>query len=247
MQEFGLIGKQLSHSFSKNYFTAKFENEKILNCSYSLFELKNSSEIPSLISSNPNLIGLNITIPFKKDVLAYLDFQSPEVKEIGAANTIKIKRYNQSYILEGYNTDAYGFEYSLLKLLPTKNISALVLGTGGASNAVCYVLKKNNINYTLVSRTKKSNTFIYSELTESIIRNHALIINTTPLGMYPNVTSYPPIPYQYLTAEHVLFDLIYNPEETLFLKQGKLMGTKTSNGLEMLEKQAEKAWEIWQE
>lgn len=245
MKLYGLIGEKLTHSFSHNYFTEKFLKENISGCSYSLFVLSNISELSKLIKDNPNLAGLNVTIPYKTEVFPFLNEISEEAKAIGAVNTIKINRSTNSLQLIGYNTDVEGFEFSLLKNISTKNLKALVLGTGGASRAVCYVLKKHNIPFQLVSRNKTEDTLLYSELSKEIIHKHKLLINTTPLGMFPEINSLPPIPYQHLTSEHILFDLVYNPAETVFLKQGKLKNCKIINGLDMLYTQAEEAWKIW--
>jgi shikimate dehydrogenase len=246
IRQFGLIGYPLSHSFSKRFFTKKFEKENIEGCHYELFPLDTIETFLELIKSHPNLVGLNVTIPYKKAILDYLDEIDEEAEKVGAVNTISIKNGK----LKGYNTDVYGFEISLLNLLKEKkeelpNISALILGTGGAAQAVAYVLKKLSINFQYVSRRKRKNILSYSELDEFLIKKHDLIINTTPLGMSPNQESCPDIPYPFLTSRHFLYDLVYNPEKTLFLRKGASKNARTSNGLEMLILQAEKAWEIW--
>jgi shikimate dehydrogenase len=244
---FGLIGYPLTHSFSQKYFSEKFVREKIDDCEYRLFPIENISEIPKLIELIPELQGFNVTIPYKeqvKDILNEIDF---EAKEIGAVNTVKIIQKNNKLHLKGYNTDVYGFSESLTPFLNGNENLALILGTGGASKAVQYSLKKLNINYTLVSRSpyKEENTIFYSEITKEIIENHQIIINTTPLGMYPDIFQYPEIPYEFINENHIMFDLIYNPKETQFLKFGKYKNAKIINGLEMLYLQAEKSWEIF--
>lgn len=261
MKKFGLIGFPLSHSFSKKYFEEKFQRaclpdrqEQITDCSYDLFELKTIEELPSLLKSNPELVGINVTIPYKESVIPFLDSISDEAKEIGAVNCI---RWNNGK-LEGWNTDCYGFENSFLKHFDKSNNkvesvfkapfgglgAVFVLGTGGSSKAVCYVLKKLNLPFTKVSRKKENNCIAYEEIS-ALMQERNIFINTSPLGMFPNENEYPNIPYDKLSANDFLFDLIYNPTETLFLKKGKAMGTKTQNGLEMLELQAEKSWQIW--
>jgi shikimate dehydrogenase len=245
---FGLIGYPLSHSFSKKYFSQKFENEGVTDCRYDLFPLKKIEELPELVKVQPDLIGLNVTIPYKEAVFNYLDEIEEEAVEIGAVNTIKI----ENGILRGYNTDVFGFEQSLrnfLKLPTTKvqkpSLKALLLGTGGASKAVAYVLRKLGIDFQVVSRQSGKADLTYKELDEHLLKDYLLIVNTTPLGMSPNVEKCPAIPYEFLTDLHFLYDLVYNPEKTLFLKKGAEKGSRTCNGLEMLYLQAEKAWEIW--
>ncbi|MCB0652987.1 MAG: shikimate dehydrogenase [Saprospiraceae bacterium] len=241
---FGLIGYPISHSFSKKYFTEKFQKESIENCFYELFPLEHIDLLPSLIQAHNHLEGLNVTIPYKQLVMPFLDEIAPSAREVGAVNTIRIKNGK----LHGYNTDIYGFEHSLLKLLnsgPVQPKKALVLGTGGAASAVIYVLNKLKIGYKTVSRTADKGNLVYQDLNAKIMQAYKLIINTTPLGMSPNINNLPLIPYTSIGTEHFLFDLVYNPEETAFLKTGKFAGAATSNGMEMLFLQAEKAWEIW--
>ena len=245
MNIYGLIGKNLGHSFSANYFNEKFQIERI-NSHYELFPLSSISEFPSLITNNPDLKGLNITIPYKQAIIPYLDKLSDEAKEVGAVNVIKFYYDNNgSQILEGYNSDVFGFKNSILPLLNSKIKNALILGNGGASKAVIYVLNNLDINVTVVSRTKEKGDITYDDLNEDIVHKNLLIVNTTPLGMFPDIDSFPRIPYQYLTSKHVCFDLVYNPLETVFLKKGKEMGATVKNGLEMLKLQADAAWEIW--
>jgi shikimate dehydrogenase len=242
MRKFGLIGFPLTHSFSKKYFEAKFQREAITDASYDLFPLKTIEELPALLKSNPELIGLNITIPYKESVMQYLNKVSPEAKEVGAVNCIKWNNGN----LEGMNTDCYGFEKSLIRFVgDNTNIQCYILGTGGSSKAVQFVLKKLNLDFALVSREKRMGTTLYNEISSSKKERRSLFINTTPLGMFPEINSAPEIPYDLLSENDFLFDLVYNPSETLFLKKGREKGCKTKNGLEMLELQAQKSWEIW--
>lgn len=240
---FGLIGYPLSHSFSKKYFTEKFKKDK-LEHSYELFPLESIKEFPTLLKSHTDLTGLNVTIPYKEDVMAYLDDLSDEAKQAGAVNTIKISEGK----LTGYNTDIYGFRNSIKPFLEPQHQKALILGTGGASKAISYAFKELGIDFHFVTRSKKdkpSNVFTWEELNENIIRHFLLIVNTTPLGMYPDVEGYPEMPYEALTTSHFMYDLVYNPDETVFLRKGKDKGSKTMNGLDMLKLQAERAWEIW--
>jgi shikimate dehydrogenase len=244
MREFGLIGKTLDHSFSQKYFEEKFRSENINNCSYELFELDDIEELPGLIESIPSLEGLNVTLPFKKSVLNYCDQLGEVAMETGAVNVIRIIRMPGRFYLRGYNTDVFGFEHSTRDLTRYKN--ALILGRGGAAVSVAFALTKLGINYKYVSRNPHdAKAIAYVDLDREIMDGYRLIINTTPLGMHPNEKSFPNIPYQYLTQDHFLYDLIYNPEETEFLKKGLKYGAKTFNGMAMLEMQAEGAWEIW--
>ncbi len=243
VRSFGLIGRNISYSFSVGYFTEKFQKEEISDCTYENFDLQDISEFPKLIQSKPNLIGLNVTIPYKEQVIPYLDELHETAAEIGAVNTIKIT--SEGNII-GYNTDYYGFQKSIEPYLKPTHKQALILGTGGASKAVAYALKKLQINAVFVSRNNLQNGLTYSDLTKDIVDSHLLIINCTPLGTFPNVENKPDFPYQFLTPKHLLYDLIYNPGETAFLKMGKAKGASICNGLEMLVHQAEKAWEIWE-
>ncbi len=240
MRTYGLIGFPLTHSFSSKYFAEKFSREGITDCIYKNFPLENINEFP-VLSKAETLSGLNVTIPYKESVIEYLDELDQTVRAIGAVNCIKFTNGRAV----GYNTDAYGFSESLKSFIGETKLKALILGTGGSSKAVAYSLDSIGIPYQSVSRTKNSDNLTYPELTENIISSHKLIINTTPVGMFPNTIDAPTIPYQYLTSGHFLFDLIYNPEETLFLKQGSKYGAHTRNGLEMLQLQAEKSWTIW--
>ncbi len=246
MRLFGLIGYPLSHSFSAKYFTNKFADEKILDAQYKLFPIENISEVITLIDNNLELQGFNVTIPYKKSIIPFLSGMSIEAQYIGAVNTVKIIRKENNIELYGFNTDVIGFQESLLPIVGNR-INALILGTGGSALAVAYVLKKLNISYYFVSRKLNNNNILYSNLTKDIIEKCTLIINTTPMGMNPNNDSFANIPYQYLFNEHLLFDLVYNPTETRFMKKGIEMGAKVKNGMEMLEKQADAAWKIWQD
>lgn len=241
MKLYGLLGKTLKHSFSKTYFTEKFAALNIADCRYENFELKSINELPELLANNPSIKGLNVTIPYKEDVIQFLDEKSEVVQKINACNCINIIHGK----LIGYNTDVFGFEQSLLPFLKPHHKKALILGTGGAAKAVQYALKKLSISFQNVSRSKSDNTATYEELNKSILQDHTLIINTSPLGMYPKMDEAPPIPYEFLTSQHLLFDLIYNPEKTLFLKKGEDRGAEIANGKEMLLLQAEESWRIW--
>ena len=249
MRQFGLIGYPLSHSFSQKFFTEKFLQENIVNAKYDNFPIPSIESFAGLWKENPNLEGLNVTIPYKKEVIPFLDHSSAVVQEIHACNCIR-KFNNELY---GYNTDVIGFEKSLLPFLKPHHTQALILGTGGASAAVQWVLQKLNIQFQLVSRntnTIEANTEMkaslsYDQLAASVIESHTLIINTSPLGMYPNTNEAPPIAYEGITAQHHLYDLVYNPIETLFMKNGLAKGATVQNGLAMLHIQAEESWTIW--
>jgi shikimate dehydrogenase len=246
MRQFGIIGKTLEHSFSKKYFEEKFLKENINNCAYDLYELDEIEELPGLIESIPELEGLNVTIPYKKSVLKYIDQLDEVAMETGAVNTIRIIRMPGKFYLRGYNTDVAGFEHSTRDILRYKD--ALILGRGGAAASVAYALNKMGIQYKFVSRNPHDkNAIAYVDLDRETMNKHQLIVNTTPIGLYPNENNSPNIPYPYLTENHFLYDLIYNPEETEFLKKGIRYGAKILNGLPMLEIQAEKAWDIWSE
>lgn len=241
MKQFGLIGYPLSHSFSKGYFTEKFSKENIIDCNYAVFPLEKIEDFIELCNQHKNFVGLNVTIPYKEKIIPFLDELNEEAKEIGAVNTIKF--INGKKV--GFNSDCFGFEMSLKPLLKSHHTSALILGTGGASKAVEYVLKKLGIKYQYVSRNKSEKAISYEEIDEFIIQNSTLLINASPNGMYPNINDAPNLPYQFITDQHLLYDLIYNPEETLFMKKGKAQGAQTKNGLEMLYLQAERSWKIW--
>jgi len=241
MRRFGLIGFPLSHSFSKKFFSEKFENDNTLDCSYENFPISAINQFPELLQQHLDLQGINVTIPFKKAIIPYLSSISPVVEAIGACNCIQIREG----ALIGHNTDVVGFRQSLLPFLQPHHQQALVLGTGGASAAVVYVLKQLSISYLLVSRSTEQDTIAYQDLTQSILAEHTLIINTTPLGTFPQVDECPPIPYDLLTPLHHLYDLVYNPAETRFIKMGKEKGASFQNGWEMLIEQANESWRIW--
>jgi shikimate dehydrogenase len=237
---FGLIGHPVSHSFSKGFFEKKFERENIKDCRYDMFDLKSIQDVIDL-KKNPYLKGLNVTVPYKKSIIPLLDFISEEAIKIGAVNTIKITDGKWF----GYNTDVIGFEKSLVPLLSPAIKNALILGTGGASLAVRYVLEKLGISFSFVSRNLENADYRYKDLSESVLNTHQLIINTTPLGMFPDINKMPEIPLKYLTLNHLVCDLIYNPEETFLLKNAAFAGCQIKNGLEMLHIQAEESWKIW--
>ncbi|PIB35572.1 shikimate dehydrogenase [Reichenbachiella sp. 5M10] len=244
MKLFGLIGRTLKHSFSKNYFTQKYKTEKIPGCQYELFELNDISEFPQLIAQHKDtLSGLNVTIPYKLDVMQYLDEIDSHAEAIQAVNTVKFTPEGK---LKGYNTDYYGFRSSI-ETWDLTGKKALVLGTGGASKAIEKALSDLGIPYQMVSRTASDKTLSYETLLDfpAIVREHHLIINTTPLGTYPDVEGKANLPYEELSADHCLFDLVYNPEVTAFLQKGLDAGAKIKNGYTMLVGQAEKSWEIW--
>jgi shikimate dehydrogenase len=261
MKHYGLIGYPLSHSFSKKFFAEKFEKEKITDAEYHLYPIEHISELPALLKGHRDLCGLNVTIPHKLSVLKYLDWIEHDAKTAGAVNCIRISAESpveaafsgelgikgHNFRLEGFNTDIYGFERSLKPLLKPQHSQALVLGDGGAAKAVKCVLENMGINYRVVTRKPLQDNLLFDDLMSHHIEQHKLIINTTPLGMTPNIGEFPPIPYEFITHEHLLYDLIYNPEETVFLKKGKEHGAAIKNGYEMLVLQAEKSWEIWTE
>lgn len=243
MRKLGLLGRNISYSFSRAYFKKKFEDENIDDVSYENFDIETINLLPELINNTSNLKGFNVTIPYKEEILPFLDKLDDNAKKIGAVNTIKIDKNNK---LIGYNTDYYGFIKSLQPFLKPHHKNALILGTGGASKAVAFSLKQLHIKHQFVSRTaKNSMDYTYDSLTEEIIKQHQIIINCSPVGTFPNLNALPNIPYKGITSDHILYDLIYNPEETTFLRLGKQKGAITINGLEMLKLQAEKAWSIW--
>lgn len=244
MKLYGLIGYPLSHSFSATYFKKKFAQEHIFDCDYQLFPIPDISELTQILKENPDLCGLNVTIPYKKEIFPFLTYIDSVAAEVGAVNTVKVIRKENKVELQGFNTDILGFEYSLKPLLLGRN-KALILGTGGAAAAVSYVLKKLGISYFQVSRRPSQNTIGYSDITRKILNEYSIIVNTTPVGMFPHLDEAPPIPYSWLNSNHLLYDLIYHPETTLFMKNGLEQGCTVKNGLEMLQIQAEEAWKIW--
>jgi shikimate dehydrogenase len=245
MKTYGLIGYPLSHSFSKKYFTEKFQNEGIEDHQYELLPIEDIKKLPDLLIENPTLCGLNVTIPHKVNVLCYLNEVDEAAEKIGAVNCISIRSFDGENYLKGYNTDAYGFEASLQPLLQPQHTKALVFGDGGAAKAVKYVLTKLGIEYQVVVRKELPDTILYSAITAELLASHTLLINTTPLGMSPHVDSYPEIDYSQLGPDHLAYDLVYNPLETAFLAKAAAQGAQIKNGLEMLYQQAEKAWAIW--
>ncbi len=242
MREFGLIGKTLKHSFSQKYFEEKFRREQITDASYSLFELTDIKQLTEFIRQHPQLVGFNVTIPYKQQIIPYLDELSEEAAAVNAVNTVVIEHVGGQILTKGYNTDIIGFRESLREVdLPKQ---ALVLGTGGAAAAVTYVLENLGCRCTAISRDPQRG-LPYSALNADIIRQHKFIVNCTPLGTYPNINEKPDIPYEGLSGEHFLYDLVYNPSETALLKEGILRGAKVQNGLQMLHAQAEASWRIW--
>jgi shikimate dehydrogenase len=239
---YGLIGKTLSHSFSKRYFTEKFEKESISNSIYQLFEIPSIEEFPKLVAQQPDLKGLNVTIPYKEEIIPFLDGLDERAKRIGAVNVIQ---FNKGKLI-GYNSDYVGFKTSLEKFIPHTQFKALILGTGGASKAVKTALEDLKIPYLFVSRQQSENVLAYQDVNKEILTDYTLIINTTPLGMYPKIDTFPSLPYENMNSNHYLYDLVYNPELTLFMQKGIKQGAKVISGLEMLHFQAEAAWEIWQ-
>lgn len=241
MQHYALIGRRLGHSFSKRYFSAKFESEAI-DASYSLIELDDISAIVGLVRDDNALCGLNVTIPYKERVISYLDEVSLEAQSVGAVNCIAIRNGR----MVGYNTDVEGIRVTLAKLNIKADTKALILGSGGAAKAVAYVLRQLDIPYLIISRSEANGDLVYSNLTDEIVESHKLIINTTPLGMYPDVDSAPNINYSAIGSDHKVFDLVYNPMPTLFMRRAMECGAQAVGGMLMLETQAEASWRIWQ-
>lgn len=244
MDKYGLIGYPLGHSFSVGYFNEKFSNEHI-NAKYINFEIPSIEDFAEVIESNPELRGLNVTIPYKEQVIPYLNSLSPEANAIGAVNVIRITRKGDKTHLKGFNSDVIGFTRSIEPLLERHHKKALILGTGGASKAVDYGLRSLGIETKFVSRTKRPGFFTYEEITPEIIKDYNIIVNCTPLGMYPNTDVCPTLPYEAMDSHNLLYDLLYNPDETLFMQKGKEHGAITKNGLEMLLLQAFASWEFW--
>lgn len=241
MQQFGLIGYPLSHSFSKKYFTEKFAAEGISGCNYELYPIESIDLFPSLLQDIAGLQGLNVTIPYKESVLPFLHEQSAAVQEIGACNCIRINNGK----LTGFNTDVVGFRQSIEPLLQSHHKNALVLGTGGAAKAVVWVLKQLGIAYSYVSRTKAEGVLGYDDITAEVLKQYPLVINTTPLGMQPNVLAKPSLPYEAVTEDFLFYDLVYNPAKTAFLEAAEQQGAVIKNGADMLIIQAEESWKIW--
>lgn len=244
MDTYGIIGFPLCHSFSKRYFTEKFRLEN-LAAEYLNFEIRDISDVMTIVSEHSYLKGFNVTIPYKQSILPFLDDIDEEARKIGAVNCVKVVRHHSRPRLIGYNTDVYGFKEALLRFIPGNLSNALILGNGGAAKAVRHVLHELNIHTLTVSRTPRTAEEIGYPETASLLPDYHLIINTTPLGTWPDIQTSPALPYPLLTSRHYLFDLVYNPETTLFMKQGAIYGAHTCNGLNMLISQAEKGWEIW--
>jgi shikimate dehydrogenase len=242
LKRFGLLGRNINYSFSRGYFTEKFKNENIEGCSYENFDIPEITEFSKIIENNSDIFGINVTIPYKEQVMPYLDKLSKKAAKIGAVNTIKITKKGK---LKGYNTDYYGFMESLKPLLESHHKKALILGTGGASKGVAFALEELGIDYIFVSRTAKENGLAYEQINAETFNNYQIVINCSPVGTSPNTDAFPLIPYEYFTKNHIAYDLIYNPAKTQFLKKAAAQGAKTKNGQDMLVYQAEKSWEIW--
>ncbi|MBQ0061915.1 MAG: shikimate dehydrogenase [Bacteroidaceae bacterium] len=246
MEKYGLLGYPLGHSFSRNFFNEKFANEGI-DAEYVNFEIPTIDDIMEIIAENKNLKGLNVTIPYKEKVIPYLDEMSAEARAIGAVNVVKVIRTSNEVKLKGFNSDVIGFTRSIEPLLESHHKKALVLGTGGASKAIKHGLKQLGIEYTMVSRREVDGTIQYKNITPEVLQEYTVIVNCTPSGMYPHVNECPELPYEAMSSKHLLYDLVYNPDETLFMKMGAKYGAKTKNGLEMLLLQAYASWEFWHE
>ncbi len=244
MDKYGLIGYPLGHSFSISYHNQRFADEGI-NAKYVNFEIPSIDELPEVLSSNPELKGLNVTIPYKEKVMAFLDYISPEARAIGAVNVIKVIHEGKNIILKGYNSDVIGFTKSIEPMLEPYHKKALILGTGGASKAVNYGLKALGLETVYVSRYERPNTIQYDKITPDVVEEYNVIVNCTPIGMYPHTEECPDLPYEAMNENNILYDLIYNPDETLFMKRGAQYGAQTKNGLEMLLLQAFASWEFW--
>ena len=247
MKRYGLIGYPLGHSFSQKYFTEKFDRECV-DARYDLFPLESINELPGLIHDTEGLAGFNVTIPYKQDVIQFLDEMDDQAREIGAVNVVKITRQvHGAYRLKGFNSDAYGFTESIRPMLGPSHKRALVLGSGGASKAVIFSLRRLGVEPVVVSRRPSAGMLTYAAIDKEILMNYTVIVNASPVGMSPIIDACPDIPYEFLTPRHVCFDLVYNPEETLFLQKASAAGAAVKNGLEMLHLQAEGAWKYWNE
>ncbi|WP_297243984.1 shikimate dehydrogenase [uncultured Prevotella sp.] len=244
MDKYGLIGFPLGHSFSKSFFNEKFQNEGI-DAEYINFEIKGIDELPEVLATNPELRGLNVTIPYKEKVLSFLDYISVEARAIGAVNVIRVDHKGDDVLLKGYNSDVIGFTKSIEPLLETFHKKALILGTGGASKAINYGLKSLGLETVLVSRFERPGTIQYKDITPDVVKEYNVIVNCTPSGMFPHYDECPDLPYEALDNHNLLYDLIYNPDETLFMKKGRERGAQTKNGLEMLLLQAFASWDFW--
>lgn len=246
MDTYGLIGYPLGHSFSRNFFNQKFVDEGI-DAVYENFEIPSIEMFLEVLEATATLRGLNVTIPYKEKVISYLDVLSPEARTIGAVNVIKVEHKDKQRVLKGYNTDVIGFIRSIEPMIEPHHKKALVLGTGGASKAVCYGLRQLNIEPVLVSRYQRPGTIQYKDITQEVVKEYNVIVNSTPCGMYPKVDDCPDLPYEALTPENLLYDLVYNPDQTTFMKRGAAQGAAVKNGLEMLLIQAQTGWDIWNE
>lgn len=244
MEKYGLVGYPLGHSFSRDFFNEKFRNEHI-DAEYFNFEIPSIEDFPSIIAQNPELKGLNVTIPYKEKVISHLDELSEEARAIGAVNVIRVEQRHGTVHLKGFNSDVIGFMRSIEPLMEPCHRKALVLGTGGASKAVVYGLKKLGVQPTYVSRTPREGMLSYAQLTREVMDEYKVIVNCSPVGMYPHTEECPDIPYEYLGPQHLLYDLIYNPDETMFLRNGRERGATVKNGLEMLILQAYAGWDFW--
>ena len=244
MDKYGLIGYPLGHSFSISYFNQKFTDENI-DAVYENFEIPTIDLLPEIIAKNPNIKGLNVTIPYKQKVISFLDTISPEARAIGAVNVIKVEHKGTETVLKGYNSDVIGFTKSMEPMLEQYHKKALILGTGGASKAIDYGLKSLGLETVFVSRYQRPGTIRYQDVTPEVVKEYNVIINCTPCGMYPHSEECPNLPYEAMDKHNILYDLIYNPDETLFMKKGAERGARTKNGLEMLLLQAFAGWEIW--
>lgn len=245
MDKYGLIGYPLTHSFSIGYFNEKFENEGI-DAEYVNFEIPSIEMLPEVLASNPELLGLNVTIPYKQKVMSYLDFISPEARAIGAVNVISVIHKGKNILLKGYNSDVIGFTQSIEPMLEPYHKKALILGTGGASKAINYGLKSLGLETVFVSRYERPGTIQYDKLTGDDVREYNVIVNCTPCGMFPRTNECPNLPYEAMDSHNLLYDLIYNPDETMFMHKGAKQGATVVNGLEMLLLQAFASWEFWQ-
>ena len=244
MDKYGLIGYPLGHSFSIGYFNERFQNENI-DAKYINFEIPSIDDLPEVLASNPQLKGLNVTIPYKEKVIPFLDSVSPEARAIGAVNVIRVTHKGNKVILRGFNSDVIGFTKSIEPMLEKCHKKALILGTGGASKAVNYGLKSLGLETVFVSRYERPDTIQYESITPDVVKEYNVIVNCTPLGMYPHSDECPKLPYEALDSHNILYDLIYNPDQTLFMKKGLAHGAQVKNGLEMLLLQAFASWEFW--
>lgn len=241
-KRFGLLGRDINYSFSRGYFTEKFQKENIEGCSYENFDIPVITDFPAIIANSSDIFGINVTIPYKEQVMQYMDEMNENASKIGAVNTIKFTKEGN---LRGYNTDYYGFMESIKPLLQVHHKKALILGTGGASKGVAFALEVLGIEYTFVSRSEKENVLAYDKLDANTFAEYQIVINSSPVGTSPKIEEFPLIPYEYFTENHIAYDLVYNPSETQFLQKAKAQGAQTKNGQDMLVYQAEKSWEIW--